>query len=125
MGKTVVVPSEITKKANSDFDIDKLSAYLKSIYKDKNGDIRLIEYKGSEEATKEFYANVFDKVLETKKIKKANLLEAAQILAYELEDPKNLVDRYSNLLDVLLDDVSDSANFEDAVMSQLKKLGDS
>jgi hypothetical protein len=124
MGKTVVVPSEITKKTNSDFDIDKLNIYLKSIYKDKNGDIRLIEYKGSEEATKEFYANVFDEVLETKKIKKANLLEAAQILAYELEDPKNLVDRYSNLLDVLLDGVSDSANFEDAIVSQLEELGD-
>ena len=123
MGKTVVVPSEITKKTNSDFDIDKLNIYLKSIYKDKNGNIRLIEYKGSEEATKEFYADVFDEVLESDKIKKANLLEAAQILAYGLEDPNNLVDRYSNLLDVLLEDVSDNTNFEESIIKQLEKLG--
>jgi hypothetical protein len=36
---------------------------LKSIYIDKNGDIRLVKYKGSEQATKEFYGNVFDEKL--------------------------------------------------------------
>ena len=60
MGRSVVVPSEITVKAGSDFDIDKLNMYLKSVYTDVNGDVRLIEYKGSEEATKEFYAKQFD-----------------------------------------------------------------
>jgi len=63
MGSTVVVPSEITTKAGSDFDIDKLNMYLKSTYLDKNGDIRLIKYMGSEEATKEFYGDMFDKGL--------------------------------------------------------------
>jgi predicted NAD-dependent protein-ADP-ribosyltransferase YbiA (DUF1768 family) len=124
MGDTIVVPSEITTKAGSDFDIDKLNTYLKATYLDKNGDIRLVKYKGSEEATKEFYANVFDETLENKKIKKANLLEAAQILTYGLEDPNNLVDRYSNLLDALLEDVSDSTDFEDVIMKQLEKMGD-
>jgi len=60
MGHTVVVPSEITSKAGSDFDIDKLNMYLKSIYLDANGNMRLVEYKGSEEATKEFYAKVYE-----------------------------------------------------------------
>ena len=63
MGSTVVVPSEITTKAGSDFDIDKLNMYLKSTYLDKNGDVRLIKYMGSEEATKEFYGELFDKGL--------------------------------------------------------------
>jgi len=63
MGSTVVVPSEITTKAGSDFDIDKLNMYLKSTYLDKNGDVRLIKYMGSEEATKEFYGDMFDKGL--------------------------------------------------------------
>jgi hypothetical protein len=63
MGSTVVVPSEITTKAGSDFDIDKLNMYLKSTYLDKNGDVRLIKYMGSEEATKEFYSNLFDQGL--------------------------------------------------------------
>jgi hypothetical protein len=62
MGRTVVVPSEITKKAGSDFDIDKLNMYLKSTYVDANGNVRLIEYKGSEEATKEFYGKVYDQI---------------------------------------------------------------
>lgn len=59
MGNTIVVPSEITAKAGSDFDIDKLNTYLKSVYTDKNGDVKLIKYKGSEEATKEFFSKVF------------------------------------------------------------------
>lgn len=62
MGRSVVVPSEITTKAGSDFDIDKLNMYLKSVYTDANGNVRLIEYKGSEEATKEFYGQVYDEL---------------------------------------------------------------
>jgi len=64
MGATVVVPSEITTKAGSDFDIDKLNMYLKSTYKDANGNIRLVTYKGSEEATKDFYAQVFEDTIQ-------------------------------------------------------------
>jgi hypothetical protein len=60
MGYTVVVPSEITHKAGSDFDIDKLNMYLKSIYIDKDGNPRLVTYKGSEEATKKFYGELYD-----------------------------------------------------------------
>ena len=59
MGNTVVVPSEITTKAGSDFDIDKLNMYLKSIYVDQNGKVRLVKYLGSEEATKGFFRNVY------------------------------------------------------------------
>lgn len=64
MGSTVVVPSEITSKAGSDFDIDKLNMYLKSIYIDKDGNIRLIEYKGSEQATKDFYRGVYEETIQ-------------------------------------------------------------
>jgi hypothetical protein len=59
MGTTVVVPSEITTKAGSDFDIDKLNMYLKSVYVDKNGNVRLVKYLGTEEATKGFFRNVY------------------------------------------------------------------
>lgn len=64
MGSTVVVPSEITMKAGSDFDIDKLNMYLKSVYLNENGEVRLIQYKGSEEVTKDFYSNVYDKTIQ-------------------------------------------------------------
>ena len=61
MGATVVVPSEITTKAGSDFDIDKLNMYLKAVYVNTNGDVKLIKYMGSEEATKKHYAEMFDR----------------------------------------------------------------
>ena len=64
MGYTVIVPSEITTKAGSDFDIDKLNMYLKSIYLDENGEIKLVSYKGSEQATKDFYAKVWENTIQ-------------------------------------------------------------
>ena len=124
MGDTIILPSEITSKAGSDFDIDKMNTYLKSVYVDKNGDVKLVKYKGSEEATREFYAKVFDENLENQKVKKAELLEAAQILSYGLDDPKNLVERYSDLLDVLLAEAENSSEFEVKMMEELEKLGD-
>lgn len=55
MGDVVVMPSEITAKAGSDFDIDKLNVYLKNYYIDtETGLPKMIRYKGSEEATKEY-----------------------------------------------------------------------
>ena len=123
-GKTIIVPSEITTKQGSDFDVDKLNMYLKNVYIDKNNDLKLVRYQGSEKATKDFFGKVFDDILQNKKVKKAELLEASQILSYDLDDPKGLVDRYSQLLDVLLKDVSDPANFEESIMQQLEKLGD-
>ena len=59
MGSTVVVPSEIVAKAGSDFDIDKLNMYLKSVYTDANGNVKLIEYQGNKEATMDFFAKVY------------------------------------------------------------------
>ena len=124
MGYTVVVPSEITAKAGSDFDIDKLNMYLKATYIDKNGDIRLISLRGDEVTTKEFFSGVFDEKLEKKKINKAELLEATQILAYGLDDPNNLVDRYSDILDSVLEGTEDSSEYEAKVISEIEKLGD-
>lgn len=63
MGKTVIVPSEITAQAGSDFDIDKLNMYLKSVYVDENGKLHAVDYKGSEKATKDFYGKVYDNTI--------------------------------------------------------------
>ncbi len=99
MGSSVIVPSEITTKAGSDFDIDKLNMYLKSIYIDRSGDVRLIKYYGSKEANDEFFSKVFDDTLNTKIMKKADLLEAIDIVMYNLPDPKNLLTTYGDLID--------------------------
>lgn len=55
MGDVVVFPAEITVKAGSDFDIDKMNMYLQNFYIDaKTGLPELLQYKGSEEATKAY-----------------------------------------------------------------------
>jgi hypothetical protein len=43
---SVVVPSALVAKVGSDFDIDKLSMYLKNIYKDARGNIKLVPFEG-------------------------------------------------------------------------------
>lgn len=124
MGSTVVVPSEIVTKAGSDFDIDKLNMYLKSIYIDVNGNIKLVEYKGSEEATREFYSNLFDEKLSKKIVTKEDLREAARILTYEEEDTEKLLEKYGSLLYIILDDYQSSDDYIDAMNAQLDELGD-
>jgi hypothetical protein len=96
MGSTVVVPSEIVAKAGSDFDIDKLNMYLKSVYTDVNGNVKLIEYKGSKEATMDFYTKVYEDRIQKQldKITKYdefrdNVLEIFEV-AETIEDPSNV-----------------------------------
>lgn len=124
MGSTVVVPSEIVTKAGSDFDIDKLNMYLKSIYIDVNGNIRLVEYKDSEEATREFYSNLFDQKLSKKIVTKKELIEAAIIYASQGEDPKNLVEKYGYILDTLTEEYDSKDAYIEALEDQLDELGD-
>lgn len=51
-GDNVVIPSALVKKAGSDFDIDKLSMYLKNLYQDENGNMKLVPYYGKGEEAK-------------------------------------------------------------------------
>jgi hypothetical protein len=64
MGATVIVPSEITTKAGSDFDIDKLNMYLRSLYKDAQGNVKPYDLRGDEASTKEYYTSVYDSLKE-------------------------------------------------------------
>ena len=41
-GDSVVIPSALVDKAGSDFDIDKLTMYLKNVYQDIDGNIKLV-----------------------------------------------------------------------------------
>jgi hypothetical protein len=123
MGDTIIVPAEITTKAGSDFDIDKLNMYLKATYIDRNGNIKLVKYLGSEAETKEFFSKEFDSILKNKIFKKNELREAADILSYGLDDPKELVDKYGEILDIMLEGM-DPADFNEMITSELKKLTD-
>jgi hypothetical protein len=45
-GDSVVIPSALVAKVGSDFDIDKLSMYLKNVYQDTKGNIKLVPFEG-------------------------------------------------------------------------------
>jgi hypothetical protein len=45
-GDSVIVPSALVKKVGSDFDIDKLFIYLKSLYTAKDGKLKVVPYFG-------------------------------------------------------------------------------
>ena len=132
MGYTVIVPSEITTKAGSDFDIDKLNMYLKSVYTDRTGELKLVKYFGSEQATKDFYAKTFDEVNEGNVMRKYELLEAIDIFANELEDPKGLLDKYESVIESLITDEEENSyiNYSNAlaksekILSAIEKLTD-
>jgi hypothetical protein len=54
MGDTIVVPEELTTKAGSDFDVDKLNTYLRNIYIDNRKQVRVVPYFGiGEEARRQ------------------------------------------------------------------------
>jgi len=59
-GDSVVIPAALVAKAGSDFDIDKLSLYLKNVYV-KNGKPKLIPYFGKGEEALAKFEELFDK----------------------------------------------------------------
>lgn len=61
MRDQVVVPSAIVNKSGSDFDIDKLSVYLKNIFKDNQGSIKLVPFLGIGKEAKDEFGKRFDK----------------------------------------------------------------
>src|SRR5260221_710236 len=61
MGDVIVLPSEITAKAGSDFDIDKLNTYLRNFYVDTNTGLpRIVKWKGTQEKTREYIQKLLD-----------------------------------------------------------------
>jgi hypothetical protein len=70
MGTTVIVPSAITTKAGSDFDIDKLNMYIKALFKNEDGVITTVPFINNEKDTKEYLTKVFNNTI-LKDIKKA------------------------------------------------------
>jgi len=70
---SVVIPSELVMKAGSDFDIDKLSIYLKNIYPSNDKKPKVVPYLGTgEEAIAKFGkmydAGEFNEYLNSKKL---------------------------------------------------------
>lgn len=111
MGATVVVPSEIVSKAGSDFDIDKLNMYLKSVYVDANGNVKLVEYKGSKDATLKYYSELYIKIIQDRLKKmykdiafKSTLVEVFEKLDQIPEDVDLSIEQLEKVLDKRLMD---------------------
>jgi hypothetical protein len=59
-GDSVVIPAALVQKVGSDFDIDKLSVYLKNVYV-KDGKHKLIPYLGTGEEAINKFRELYDK----------------------------------------------------------------
>jgi len=58
-GDNVVVPSALVKKVGSDFDIDKLSIYLKNTLIDGNGKLRIVPFFGYGQQARDKFKQLF------------------------------------------------------------------
>ncbi len=106
-GDSVVVPSALVNKVGSDFDIDKLSIYLKNIYKDaKTNKIKPIPYFGTGEEAKQ-------------KIKDFLIKEdITHVLLAEVEtNTENVEDDYDTLADKFY-----AKSLENEYIDSLEKL---
>jgi hypothetical protein len=79
-GDNVIVPAALVQKQGSDFDIDKLSIYLKNLYTDSKGKLKLVPYYKNKEEAMSKYEDIFYETLqekidakEAKKISVSNL----------------------------------------------------
>lgn len=59
-GDSVVIPSALVKKVGSDFDIDKLSIYLKNTYTTLKGQLKLVPFLGYGEEAKNKLAAMYE-----------------------------------------------------------------
>ena len=65
-GDSVIIPSALVKKAGSDFDIDKLSIYLKNLYTDNSGNLKVVPFFGYGEQAKDKFKELYNKKLSSK-----------------------------------------------------------
>jgi hypothetical protein len=65
-GDNVVIPSALVKKVGSDFDIDKLSMYLKNTFSGIGGKLEVVPFYGFGEQAKEKFKDLFYNILQSK-----------------------------------------------------------
>jgi len=131
-GSTIIVPEEITTKAGSDFDVDKLNTYLKNIHVKKTGNLHLIEYQGTDESTLQYYREFYDKAIEEaiafNKKKIANTgKNLALVMAYDsdfLTDEQ--IEENADYLDELLEGYATNEDFikelEDRILKRQETI---
>jgi hypothetical protein len=123
-GDNVIIPSALVKKTGSDFDIDKLSMYLKNIYTTGRGEIKIVPYLGIGEDAKNKFGEMFDKgeFLTKDQIKELDRY-VAETKERELD---NTTAEYKLIRDIFPDAFSDEAlekEFIEDLLSNISKKG--
>ena len=113
MGSTIVVPSNMTAKAGSDFDIDKLTLYSShyKVVKGKDGKLILKTVEYSTSLDNESYEARYQEYLKTFKLEKTEdikdlekELKKLNALIKELKNKKKDIEKEGRELDEILED---------------------
>ena len=128
-GDTVVVPAEITTKAGSDFDVDKLNIYLKNVYVDSKGNLKLIPYNENETENRKELSSIFydlyDKELSDLESKIVGLGHLQSTLASigtgEISERGKA--KWVSIFKKMFGEDADIIDMEDALMNKLEAAG--
>jgi len=121
-GDNVVVPAAIVKKVGSDFDIDKLSIYLKNVFYE-DGKLKLVPFYGFGQQAKDKFAAMFDSGKLFNKEQRKQLKQLQQLKDYELSGIFNTTEgeRFNVLFEIL--GVSQDEDALSILVEELKKEG--
>ena len=121
-GDNVVVPAAIVKKVGSDFDIDKLSIYLKNVFY-SNGTLKLVPFYGFGQQAKDKFAAMFDSGKLFNKEQQEQLKDLQQLKDYELSGMLDTAEgeRFNALFEAL--GVSQDEDALSILVEELKKDG--
>jgi len=123
-GDSVVVPSEIVRRSGADFDIDKLSIYLKNIYKNAKGELKAVPFFGYGEEAKNKIKEVYEsgEFLTDNQRKELNRFLAEENDEVRSKFFSNTFDEEGNIIDTpenkLIRDIFSSAFTEEALTKE-------
>lgn len=129
-GDSVVIPAAMVAKVGSDFDIDKLSMYLKNVYRDAKGNVKLVPFYGYGQQAKDKFEDLFAEIAEEKidivKEKIESLYRLQQLLGDILtgKATEKVSEKWTSILRNMFGQTEASAvEVEEAIMKRLEKKG--
>jgi hypothetical protein len=129
LGDSVVIPSELVRKAGSDFDIDKLSIYLKNVYDDGKGNIKLVPFYSLDETAKAKFGEIFDEIAKNKKELTETKIEKLGNLQQLLGDvilgtaSDKQINKWIPIFKNMFGEDMTATDVENALMLRLEKAG--
>ena len=130
MGNVIIVPAEITQKAGSDFDVDKLNTYLKNVTIDmKTKRIVKIKPTLSRAAARVEFAKQFEVIIANKKEnleKKASTVyrKFGILQSFDLDLLTDAqIEKYSDIINDLIGDFTTTEDAADYLMQVLEGVG--